>query len=272
MKRTGRILSRGCSVLLALLLHVSPVLTMPAQAASQEQLDAAWRLYSLELLQGRGLDENGQPDFDLDTPGTRQEAVVFLIRMMGRENWALSIAAERCPFTDVSGWARPYLAFASIEGHVQGRSDTWFDAQSPIQPTEFLTMVLRAMGYSSGQDFQWDAAWEFSDAIGLTDGRYSAQTAEFLRGDMAWICSRALDVPGKEGSPYATLFDSMNEQGFFGQVEVLETAEPVTYIADDTENMPIPRCGRPSADTTTRTSCMYIWTTSGCFWRPLQGN
>ena len=37
-------------------------------------------------------------------------------------------------------------------------------------------------------------AWEFSDKIGLTDGRYNAATAEFLRGDVAMISAAALSV------------------------------------------------------------------------------
>lgn len=49
------------------------------------------------------------------------------------------------------------------------------------------TAVLRALGYKSGSNFQWDRAWELSDQIGLTDGRYHRGTTDFVRGDIAVI-------------------------------------------------------------------------------------
>ena len=80
----------------------------PAAAAADEEYAAAQRLYGFGLLRGCGFDENGRPDFALDSPATREEAVVMVLRL--RNAWqAEQLSGENCPFTDVSDWARGYL-------------------------------------------------------------------------------------------------------------------------------------------------------------------
>lgn len=66
-----------------------------------------------------------------------------------------------------------------------------------MSASQYLTLVLRALGYTSGTDFQWDKAWELSDRIGLTDGRYNATTTNFTRGDVAIISNQSLSTPHK---------------------------------------------------------------------------
>lgn len=193
---------------------------LPAAAATDEEYAAAQRLYSLGLFRGRGFDENGNPDFTLDSPATREEAVVMLLRLKNR--WqAETLSGENCPFTDVSGWARGYLEYAAQSGLVQGRKPGFFDAKSNVTAAEYLTMVLRALSYNTEttdtyeKDFDWDKPWLLSDKIGLTDGEYNESTTSFTRGDMALISARALDCDMK-GNEGFTMFRHICQEGLRG--------------------------------------------------------
>lgn len=70
---------------------------------------------------------------------------------------------------------------------------------------------MRALGYESGADFQWNKAWELSDKLGFTDGRYNAGTTSFTRGDMAIIAYNALSAKLKGTN--TTLLDDLMAKG-----------------------------------------------------------
>lgn len=170
----------------------------PVSAASNEAVEAANRLYALGLFQGVGSLPDGSPNFDLDRAPNRHEAVTMLVRLLGKEEEAKS-GTWTTPFTDVASWAKPYVGYAYANGLTNGTSDTTFGGSATVTAAQYITFVLRALGYDSGKDFQWDRAWELSDKIGLTDGRYHANTTGFLREDLAIISADALDVSLKSG-------------------------------------------------------------------------
>ena len=91
-------------VLISMLLCV----IFPALAANEEAVDAANQLYAFGLFNGTGTDEHGNPNFELDRVPTRYEAVIMLIRLLGKEGEAKAGVWET-PFTDVAEWARPML-------------------------------------------------------------------------------------------------------------------------------------------------------------------
>ena len=168
-----------------------------AFAASSEAIAAADTLYALGLFKGTGTDANGKPIYDLDRAPTRHEAVTMLVRILGKEEEAKSGTWDM-PFTDVAEWAKPYVGYAYAHGLTSGTSETTFDGDSTITASQFLTFVLRALGYNSSTDFKWDAAWELSDELGFTSGEYSAETTTFLRGDVAIISRNALSAKLKD--------------------------------------------------------------------------
>jgi len=163
--------------------------------ASDGALEAARELYDLGLFRGVGTDGNGEPLFELDRVPTRNEAVTMLIRLLGKEQEAKA-ALYPAPFTDVAEWATPYVGCAYAHGLTLGRTGTQYGGADPTTATEYLTFVLRALGYDSSSDFAWDSAWELSDRIGLTHGEYDG-TTEFTRGDVALISRNALTLPLK---------------------------------------------------------------------------
>lgn len=203
MKRTLLCLT----LILALLIG----LAVPICAAGSEALEAADYLHSLGLFNGVGLQADGSPNYGLDRAPTRQEAVAMLIRLLGKEEEALDGTWET-PFTDVDPWAEPYVGYAYANGLTNGTGDTTFGGKQTVTAAQYLTFVLRALGYSSETDFSWDAAWDKTDALGVTDGSYTAANNKaFLRGDAAIVSAFALGTAKKSGT--ATLLDALVADG-----------------------------------------------------------
>ncbi len=166
-----------------------------AVAANDEATQAAQTLYELGLFRGTGTNPDGTPIFDLDKTPTRNQAVIMLVRLLGKEQEALA-GNWKLPFTDVpkGSTAYPYIGYAYANGLTNGTTATTYSGGNPIRANQYIAFVLRALGYVSGEDFKVSTAWEFSDQIGLTDGRYDSSTTEFLRSDIALISESALST------------------------------------------------------------------------------
>ena len=167
---------RLISLLLCLVLVLS--LGTTAFAASDEASSAAGSLYALGLFNGTGTDKNGNPTYDLDLTPTRNQAVTMLVRLLGKSAQA-ETQTWTTPFTDVDEWAKAYVGYAYANGLTAGTSATTYSGNANTTVKQYLTFILRALGYNSSTDFEYDKAWEFSDSVGLTDGRYNANTASF---------------------------------------------------------------------------------------------
>jgi len=196
------------------------LLPVSMHAAGADAAKAADTLYGLGLFNGTGTDKDGRPIFALDRAPTRQEAVVLLVRLLGKETEALS-ESWNMPFTDVDSWAQPYVGYAYANGLANGTGAITFGAQNLVTASQYLTFVLRALGYDSAKDFAWDRAWELSDKIGLTSGAYNARTnAAFLRGDAAIISEAALRTKLK-GTATALFTRLMDDGVILGVVQKL---------------------------------------------------
>ena len=206
---------------LSLLLAAVLMLTMaPAALAAQGEADsmaklAADTLNALGLFSGTGTDENGDPIYELERQPTRQEAVTMLVKLLGGADKAAQGGWET-PFTDVDDWAKNWVGYAYHEGLTAGTSATTFGANDKVTAAQYLTFILKALGYSATEDFQWDKAWELSDQIGLTYGEYGADS-DFTRGDVAIISLNALSLRLKSGDK--TLMDLMMENKTGGKAE-----------------------------------------------------
>lgn len=193
----------GCFMVCLLLIFG---LTVSAHAEDIGTEDAQ-ALYELGLFRGVGTLEDGSPDFALNQQLTRQEAVVMLVRLLGEEQTAISGSWE-LPFTDVADWAKPYVGYAYENGLTRGISTAAFGGTQTVSATQYLTFVLRALGYTSGTDFPWNAAWELTDTLGMTHGEYHVGTNDdFLRGDAAFVSRSALQTEIKAESD--TLLDTL---------------------------------------------------------------
>ena len=149
-----------------------------------------------------GLFLGSDGSFDLDNPIRRVEGAVMALRMLGVEKEAIEQNLA-CPFADVDAWARPYVGYASANGIANGYSATTFGSNDAMSASQFITFVLRAMGYSDAQgDFAWNSSYEKAFELGIIGepcrNQY-ARTNLFLRDNVAVICHNALMNKTKSG-------------------------------------------------------------------------
>ena len=183
----------------------------PAMAASRDTSLA----YDLAVdLRGLGLFQGGSDgDFALDRAPTKTEAVVMLVRLLGKEDEAES-ANYACPFTDVAAWAKPYVAYAKSAGLVNGVSATRLGTGNASAAT-YLTFVLRALGYTDGEeaDFTWDDPFSLAQNAGILPE--TVHIVSFQRADVVSVSYAALgaNLKGTAG----TLGQKLLSEGAFTQ-------------------------------------------------------
>lgn len=150
-------------------------------------------------------------DFDLDRAPTRVEALVMLVRLLGKEAAAQNSNATH-PFTDVPQWADGYVGYAYREGLTKGISDTQFGTGN-ANVQMYLTFVLRALDYSdtNGADFSYSEPYTLSYQTGiLPDG---VDQDNFLRADVVMISYAAMSAYIKNTA--TTLSSKLIDEGVF---------------------------------------------------------
>ena len=187
------------------------------QDIAQEKEQAAQALYALGLFRGTSTASDGTPVFDLESVPTRNQAVIMLVRLLGKEEEALSGKWE-IPFKDApSGSATaPYIGYAYANGLTKGTSETTYSGTNPVTRNQYLLFLMRAMGYANHTFYSNEmstADAEFvADKLGLLDG---TDAGRFTRGDVALISNRALDAYMCFNKPnLQTLREALNLGGF----------------------------------------------------------
>lgn len=213
---------RRALILIALCFVLSGAITT-ACAADAEAYNAAGVLYDLGLFSGTGTKADGSPNFDLDRTPTRHEAVTMLVSLLGKKDEALSKTWDT-PFTDVADWAKPFVGYAYANGLTSGTSATTYSGNAPLTAAQYFTFVLKALGYETGVDFQWDKSFEFAAQIGLTDNRY-ATARDFLRGDVTIVSRNAMDIRLKDSQQ--TLAEKLIEEKVFTKTAYNNAVAPL---------------------------------------------
>lgn len=159
---------------------------------------AAERLKALGFFQGVGKNQDGSTNFDLGRAPSRTEALVMLIRLLGKEGEALS-GRWTHPFSDVPNWADKYVGYAYANKLTKGVSNTKFGTDT-ASCQMYLTFVLRALGYSDsgGTDFIWDKPESMALSIGIMPEGIHVE--KFLRADVVMISEAALSAKLKNSN------------------------------------------------------------------------
>ena len=229
--------------MLALVITVS-LLPLTAALANQsealvpqQQVRAADALHTLGLFRGVGVNADGSPDFALGRAPTRAEAVTMFVRLLGASDEAHGRQWET-PFTDVPDWAEPYVGYAYNNALTFGVSNTAFGSQDTATAAMYLTFVLRALGYVSGDDFEWDSAWTLTDELGITNRQFSAQNNAITRGGVAHVSLAALLA--EHSVTGSLLIDDLIAAGVVPENarEIVEEAL-VTHPWWDVQNFPV---------------------------------
>ena len=155
--------------------------------------DYAYMLKNLGLFKGT---DNG---FELDRAPTRVEALVLLIRTLGKEDEIEREDLEKHPFTDVPAWADNYVSYAYMMGYTNGISETKFGSRNEISSHQFITFMLRALGYNDAEgDFHWSSAGQAAENLDAVYGYADASGEEFLRYNCVDIITQILSVNMKD--------------------------------------------------------------------------
>ena len=169
--------------------------TPPPPPSSPDYTPFAVELNRLGLFLGYGDDDAGNPVFGLGDELSRIQALVLTLRMLGLED-AVQAHTGSHPFTDVSGWQTPYVAYAFENGLTMGVSADRFDPRSQVTLQQFTTFMLRSLKYSDtdGEDFEYADAIEFALSLGLLTDDLLAEfgSAAFLRGEAVRVMINAL--------------------------------------------------------------------------------
>ena len=197
-------------------------------------------LHALGLVQG--YDATGT-DFGLADSLTRAQAVVQVIRFLGVED-AVKAGTYETPFTDVPDWAANYVSYAYANGIVAGRSATEFAPDDAVEGAQFLTLMLRAIGYSDAAgDFVWNDPFALAKSIGMTER--SADTS-FTRGDAFRIAWNTLYATAKSGAP---VYEQLAGEGVLTEAELDTAASAALSAAEPTKETsasPIRPTGTPA--------------------------
>ena len=71
------------------------------------------------------------------------------------------------PFTDVSGWAEPYIAWLYANSLTRGVGENTFGSTRSCSAQNYAVFLLRALGYADGEDFTYADALAFAADCGV---------------------------------------------------------------------------------------------------------
>lgn len=167
----------------------------------------------------RGSDVPYGSGYDLESAPTRIQGLVMFLRLLGEEQAALSYPGSGITFADVPEWALPYVAYAYDKGYTKGQEidEQWrviFGSEAPLAARDYVTFLLRALGYTDGNGFQWETAITDARGLGvLTEGEEEKLTNQpFLRAQVAYLSFIVLSAhtAGGEGE---TLLNQLTTSG-----------------------------------------------------------
>lgn len=171
------------------------------------------RLYRLRLFKG------SDKGYELSREGSRIEALVMLIRLLGKEETALS-GTWKHPFTDVPAWADKYVGYAYETGLTQGISATQFGTGT-ASAQMYFTFILRALGHTDSGNYKvYDNAPELIKEAGILSVEndvYEICVKRFWRSDMVVASYRALWTQTVSGG---TLGEKLVAEGVFTDEEL----------------------------------------------------
>ncbi len=161
--------------------------------------DTADYAKAVDQLTGMGIVE-GDPDgtFQPDRAVTRAEMTTMIIRALGSEAAATSMAGRDTNFRDVdhNHWAAGYVAVANTINpqFIQGMGDGTFAPDATVTYAQAVTMLVRSLGYESmaAPSGYPNGYLAQAGAIGMLDGfSIPSNDTELNRGQVAILIDNA---------------------------------------------------------------------------------
>lgn len=240
MKRRSRLLT---AVVLASLL------TIPWTAQAEEALpisesagpsfaQASDLAAELGVLRGDG---QGVTEAYLAKSTTRIQAAILYLRLLGKEQEALAYTGTDT-FADTASAGKanaPVLAY--LRNHPEygwnGTGGNRFEPAALVTSQQLYKVMLEALGYKSGKDFEYSDTLAFAASKGLSR---AAAAAPFKNADLAVALIEALQATVKTGSKTlaAQLVELKAIPAGAGdklsgeRIDIAKTADGTTYLTD----------------------------------------
>lgn len=175
-------MKRVLSLVLALVLVLGMIPTFAAD------MTAGQHLFEHEFIAGDG---NG--NLMEDQLLTREQLAKLILELNGslEEAEALTLPPSFTDSAKISAWARPYVAYAQIEGLMIGYTDGSFRPQEGVSGQQLAQVLTRALGY----EFTW--ATVVADAADL--GIDVAVAAKLTRGQAFEAMWTTVNTNPKDG-------------------------------------------------------------------------
>lgn len=180
--------------------------TVPAFAATSASFtyaDQAKKLYDMKLYAG-----NSATSYvpDLGSKLTREQGIILLVRMFGKEKDALAmtdadtVLAKYTDAAKVSSWAKKYVAYAVKTTMVSGTTATTLDAAGKLTGNAMATMILKNLGFTVDPATYATNAATLSSKGGLTaDEATKFASKELIRDDVVGIMFGSLKAKDSNG-------------------------------------------------------------------------
>lgn len=107
------------------------------------------------ILKEIGITQGADKGLEEHSPLTREQALIFTLRMAGLEEDAKKAdVADAAAFKDVpkNHWAAPYIAYAKKTGKTSGIRPDAFGLGQKVTMKEMVTFMLRALGHTADWD------------------------------------------------------------------------------------------------------------------------
>jgi hypothetical protein len=213
--------------LLAVIIAVALMATMVVPAfAAESDLSDAEICEILGMLKGSG---EGVTEEYLASATERNQAAIMFLRLLGLEEEALAFDGED-NFDDAEelGWAggRAILAYLKANPELGWIGDGGnFKPRENIDAKSYYKVMLEALGYKQGVDFEWSEVLDFAAEKGLAA---IADVDELTNADIATATVEALSATVKDED--ITLIEKLIEDGIVslddaveaGLVEIIE--------------------------------------------------
>lgn len=178
---------------------ISSFIILPASASSYKDVsDDAHYAEAVEALTTYGIVSGYAGNYNPNANVTRAEFAKMVTLAAGLEDEVYSNAGNR-RFDDVplSYWGNGYINTAAINMLIVGYPDGRFMPERKITFAEAVTVLLRAMNYTSADlGDNWPYAYMIkAKGMGLTDSINLGDNSYITRGDLAVVINRALQSP-----------------------------------------------------------------------------
>ncbi len=205
------------SILLIMFISLFGVNYSSAVSSDAKNLDKANVLKELGLFMGT------DKGFELEKETNRVQGAVMLVRLLGKENYAKEKNYSH-PFIDVPKWASSYVGYMYKNGLTNGISKDKFGSNDKMSAFQYVTFVLRALGYSDKDgDFKWNEPFTKAEEISLlneAEVSYIQSKGIFLRDDVVGISYNALKTKLKDKEN--SLAEKLIENNVFSREVALE--------------------------------------------------